>query len=450
MEKSNNELKKNKKKTSSKKVATSESKNTADKKPNRLSVFTKVLIGIMIVVSIGIYFGIKALIITVKYWEYTDKMETYGFAKLYNNEKATSIQKVSNAELIKVTVGTINNIKDISNIYYLTDKSKPDSQNWYNYSLYAGINDSITEKELDVRATYIDAVVITTNVLEGVLGEVKPSELKMSEKRLKQYTEAEQIAIAKAVTLGIIQNKNSALSNSKIVKGELNKLLIEIIEENALMYYKNKGNSDEKVEIVTDKKQMPENYKEYPYIISSIPKEIYELDYEVKWEPSFKTPKHTYKLMGYLYGQIDDMVVNYFRSILNVDYKTITNEKFLYSIGSLMTYKMNTNDVKKYVQYVKDNKITLQGEATPLLPIMYSNGEQYIIRTKITFKVINSDTEYNLLFGDESRKVKYNGNEITMYVDLPTGMTFNSNSLLISKACLARHIVKPTEQVVIE
>lgn len=427
------------------------SKTSTKKRSNRISIFTILLILVIIAVSIGIYFGVRALVITLKYKQYTDKMNTYGFSELYDNDKATATDKVTNAELLKVVMGSLNNAKDVSQVYYLADKNLSENKNWYNYSLYLGVNNVITEKELDMQATKDSAVMLLVSVLESYLRkDINQTKLDVSDKKLAEYTKEEQEIISKAVTLGIIKNKSSELSDKEIIKGELNKLVIEAVEKNAIIYYKNTSSDKDSVTIVTDKYKMPENYKEYPYIVSNISKDIYEIDYKVRTQSSFKTPVQVYKKMGYLYGQTDELIVKYFNSILNIDYSMLTAINFLDSIGKIVTYKITEQDVQDYVQYVKNNKIKLEGKATPLLPIMYDNGEEYVVRTKITFKVLSSDTQKNLLFGDEKNNVTYNGKEFTMYVDLPMGMTFNSNSLLIKINCLAQNLIKPTNTVVVE
>ena len=208
--------------------------------------------------------------------------------------------------------------------------------------------------------------------------------------------------------------------------------------------------SNEVVNIVTKKSEMPKNYKEYPYIIDSIDKDIYELDYKIMTKSKFQLPKEVYKQLGNLYGQTDFRMTEHFNTLLNIDYSTITVDDFLEKINHYSAYYLEKQDVEEYVEYVKNNKIKLEGSATPLLPIIYNNGDSYQIRTKITFKVLNSDTEYNLLFGDQNSKVKYNSKEITMYVDVLMGMTFNSRSLLVENKCLAQNIAQKTPMVVVE
>ena len=426
-------------------------------KPKEVSLFTILFVIILLAAFVGIYFGVRYLVITLKYSSYTDKMIHYGYNELYDNHKATATQNVTNAELIKVIIGSIENNKDIYNLYYKANKNITEDNNWLAYADYLGVNSGITISELEKNATTIDAVMLLVKTLESIEGiGLSKTTLKMSDSKLSKFTKDEQALISKAVTLGVIKNKNSSLSDNNIIKGELNKLVISVIETYATMHYdKTVVNENgeivrQNISIVTDKEKLPENHKDYPYIVDNIEKEVYEYDYNILTKRTYKNPKQTYQVMGYLYGQTSDLIVRYFNKILNVDYATITTLNFLESITHDVAYLLDEQDVKTYVDYVKENKIKIQGEATPLLPIMYNNGEQYVVRTKITFNVLNSNTQYNLLFGDENNSVKYNSQQITMYVDVPMGTTLNSNSLLVYVDCLARHIPNSNAMVLLE
>ena len=72
-------------------------------------------------------------------------------------------------------------------------------------------------------------------------------------------------------------------------------------------------------------------------------------------------------------------------------YNNITTQTFLNSIANHITYKLAEDDVNDYVKYVKDNKIKLEGKATPLLPIIYNNGNQYVVRCKIEFNILTTE-----------------------------------------------------------
>ena len=413
------------------------------------------LILLLIVIVVVIVYGIRCLSITLQYRQYTEKMYTYGFAELYNDKKATATDKVTNEEMLKIILAAVSGSKNINELYYSNEIEEEDS--WLYFATNLGYTKKITKENLQEKASKIDAVIIATRTVEGILGkELQQPELKMSKSKLAKFTIEEQQVIAKAVSMGIINNKNSSLSSKAMLKGELNKLAVTIIEKYSTIYYKNVSYNEfgqlqvQDVNIVTDVDKMPENYKQYPYIIDSIPNEIYEYDFNIISESNSQSPKTVYKYMGDLYSQIAELLVTHFNKILNVDYKTINTQGFLDEIQGTLTYEIAQDDVKEYVDYVKVNKIQLSGHAEPLLPIIYCNGEQYIVRTKLTFNVLNSNTEYNLLFGDEDHKIKYNGKEITMYVDVPMGMTLNSWSLRANVVCFANSLLENSTSVVVE
>lgn len=421
--------------------------NKSNKQPAQISIFTILFVLLIIAAAAGIYMGVKALVITLKYKSYTDKMYTYGYNEFYENNKATAVQSVSNGEMLSAILGSLTNTKNVENVYYLADANSTEQLNWYNYSNYLGVNDVVNKGQLSEKASKINSAMILVRMIEGYLNvEIEKADLEMKENILNGYSKEQQEIIAKAVTLGLIKNKTSDIKNKEIIKGELNKYIIDTVEKYATIHYF----SNDKVNIVTKKSEMPENYKEYPYIIDSIDNNIYELDYKVMTKSNFKTPKEVYKQMGDLYGQTDYRMVEYFDTLLNVDYETITVETFLENVNYYSEYTLHAQDVEQYVKYVKNNKIKLQGNAVPLLPIIYNNGEHYQIRTKITFRVLSSDTEYNLLFGDENNKVKYNSKEITIYVDVPMGITFNSRTLLVQNVCFAKYLSQKTSAVVVE
>lgn len=416
------------------------------KKQKEISIFTLLFLALILAVIVGIYFVVKHLVTTLKYKEYETKMNTYGYNEFYDNKEATSTEYVTNKEAIKVIIGSIANDKKVSSMYYLYDNAISEDKNWYNYASYLHIKNVDKFSDLEESTKKLDAILFAVDTLESVAGEeVEKAELKISERKLEKLSVEEQELVAKAVSLELLKNKNSALKNNKILKGELNKIVITLVEKFVTMQKFSDG-----VNVVTDKKDMPENYEDYPYILDNASKEVYEMDFQVLTQSTYKSPKETFKVMSYLYGQTHELIVDYFNQILNVDYTTITVDDFLNRIQNSVIYKLYEEDVEDYVNYVKENKIKLEGSATPILPIMYNNGEQFIVRTRIKFKVLNSNTQNNLLFGDENSKVKYNGQEIDIYVDVPLGTTLNSDSQRIYVSTLANHLSNQTSMVTVE
>lgn len=427
-------------------------------KDKQISIFSIIFVVLIIAVIVGLYIGIRNLIITLKYKEYTEKMNTYGYNVLYENQKATAVQKFTNMEMLQVVTGSIRNMKVLDSSY-----NKDGVDDWKTYLKDLGMLTEEYEKKLKDRATKIDVAIYAVNVIETFLDEtIEPTELKMSDKKLAKYTADEKTYIAKAVTLGLIKNNNSALSNKKLVKGELNKITIELVEKYSTLYYKAEETGGK---LVLDNNKKPSNYKEYPYIVDNIPNEIYELPHDIVNESKYYNALYMYKYYSDLYGQIDQKITEYFDTILNVDYAKIDTEEFLENLNANVVYRLEEEDVAEYIKYVKDNKIKLEGKAEVLLPIAYGDGEQYRVRTKLTFKVLNSNTDTNLLFGDgpdkvdydvaglpsyKKQNIKYDADEIIMYVDVTCAPLLNANTLNVYVSCQAESMCKQNTSVILE
>ena len=417
----------------------------------RPSIFTIILCIIAVFVVIGIIILIKNIIINVKYQYYTDKMYEYGYETFYNNKKTTQTEPVTNEELLRVVLGSIKNTENIDEIYYSENNTMADNEKWYNAATVLEFNTTIKKEDLQNGAKKIDAVIYTTNIVEKLLGKsIEKTTLNITKSKLSNFSDTDIDTISKAITLGLIENKSSSLKDSKLIKGELNKLVITIVEKYSTIYFANQkssGNNTNVGNIVTDKEKMPKSYNDYPYIVDNIDKEIYDIELKYATPSNKETPKESYKAVGSLYMQIDEIIERYFTGILNIDYNNISYNNFLKSIDSSVIEYLDEEDVKEYVDYVKQNKIKIEGKGAALLPIIYYTGEEYIVRCKINFKVLNSDTNENLLFGDKN--VKYGSNEIEMYVDLPMGITINSRSMLVNLACLADKMVLNNNNVII-
>lgn len=397
------------------------------------------------------------LIQSISYSSYTKKMNYYGYNELYTNKKATAFQKVTNIDMLRVIIGSLNNVTDIKEIALVPELDKiTEDEAWYETAKVIGLASNIESKDLKKKANEMDAVISIVKVLEAMLDiKIETTKLNISEKKLKDYSNTDREYISKAVTIGLIENKDSEVSNSSIIKGKLNKLIIQVVSKYATLHPSTttidaSGNVVKNdVYLVTEKEQLPKNDDEYPYIVSNIEKEVYEMEFNIVNKKNFKEPKEVYKTMGKLYGQISEIISNYFDTLLNVDYNNINERDFAEKLNRSSINYISKNDVLDYVGYVKKNKIILKGQAEPLLPIIYDNGEGYVVRTKIEFEVLNSETDKNLLYKDSVVGVQYKGKKIVMYVDLPMGITLNSNSLLVNVTCNANNMVKTNENVIV-
>lgn len=378
---------------------------------NRKSVYTYVILTVLIlVIIVALYFLINVIVSSIKYGKYKSKMEYYQYAEMYNNKKANTMQNVTKSELVKLVICVFSNDTEVPEEY--SNKALYKNQPFVKYAETLGVvlKDEITENNESSKATLKEAYRYINYLYEG-------------------------------------ETYNTE-SGKKLTKGMLNKLLVEIIEKYKTVYYDNESD----VKIVSKKSDIPKNYEIYPYIIDSIPNEIYEIDFKIKDQNEYVNPRDMFKSDRYLYSNIDEMVTKYFNSILNVDYEKISDETFADSLYNLTVYGVSKEDVASYVKYVKDNKIKLEGSAKCLLPIIYGNGENAVVRLKINFKVINSNTNKNILFGDEytNNNITYKGKSFEMYSDMEIGLLLNSHNKRMYIKSIAKNLVKENTDIIIE
>ena len=418
---------------------------------SKFIIIAFILIVLIIVITIVV---IKKAEEASKYKYYTDKMYEYGYNELYNNKKATYCESVTNIEAIKVIVGALNNKLDIDKIYTVSKEYENEDEKWFEYWENIAYDTMVEKEDLKLKAKKMDVLIMLIDSVEKFLiDRINTTNIDFND---EMYTSSEIDTISKAVTLGLIKNNHKDLKNENITKGMLNKYIIEIVEMYSTRYYAKivvDGNGNiarQNINIVKDENKMPSNYEIYPYIIDKIDKDIYEIELKNVSLDDALNPKETYNLMGELYMQTHELIENYFDAVLNVNYETISISSFKDLLNNYVLYELDEQDVEEYVKYVKANKIKLKGKATPLIPILYYDGNMFRVRTKITFEVINSDTSYNLIFGDEKENIEYYGEYFDFYVDLPLSMTSDSYSLLVKIECMAENIVKLNSNIKVE
>ena len=386
-------------------------KGNKSKKTNRkVSLYSVIiLIVILAVIIYGIYALVSGVYYYFKYDKYEDKMIQYGLNDLYNNNEASTRQNVTNSEMVKVVVGSILGTKDVSGLVYMENSKSYENEEFVKYAESVGIIEkgSITKENESDKARY------------------------------GQTTETVYNAIKVILKSDDIDIKDNGKSNLK--KGQLNKLVIETVEKYNTLY---KG-SIEGTKIVTDEDKLPKNYEEYPYIIDSIPTEVYEMELQCLSEERFMNPKKEYEKRGEVYSQIDSYLTKYYNQILNVDYETINEQEFFNNIKDIVYYEYTNDSMHDYIEYVKEHKIKLKGKIIPYLPIIYYDGEVNRVRAKIEFEVLSSNTDKNLLLPDifNGDNIKYEGKKFEFYIDIPMGAMLGATSLRVTIESLPRNII---------
>ena len=267
-------------------------------------------------------------------------------------------------------------------------------------------------------------------------------------------------AIKDAINNGVIKNSNSKFDgDKKINKGALNKLIIDYVESASILAPKGQTIRQEEFD-------MPKNEKEYPYILEDISNEVYEMEKYKFDETSYKNSIELYDSFKDYYIAVQRKVENYYNTVLNVDYQTITVDTFKEGIYADITeFEDGTKDVdipelssedlvqiEKYVEYVKNNKIKITGTAKVQMPIIYFDGRVYRARTKLEYNIENTDTLNNILFLDlenGDNTYSYNRGQNTEYIDVPFTKTFGDLYLEFTqiKKCVVGNIQEDLEYV---
>lgn len=404
---------------------------------------------------IGLFALVKYFVMQYKYSYYTERMEWFGYDRLYDNESAKITEKVLSDEIAKMVTGVLYNQTDKefakTRLYGDLLKITDVNESWV---AFAKVIPLMTAQEI-VMGESASKLQVASLIVEGIENiydrEIEITE-QYKEKYREDYTEDELNVIDKAISLGILKNSKRDVNKVGIVKGELNKMLITVAEQYSMMYYNSRYLKDGEVSIVTDKSKLPKNADKYPYIVDNISNDIYEIEMSGMLSEIGETPKEVYDIYGDVYDIVEENIVEFFNIVLNVDYRTIDVETFIEALNPYVSYDINSKvadeymyreSIENYVKYVKENEIILSGKVTPLLPIIYSNGMLHFARCKLEFEVVNSKTDKNLLLWDND--TTYNGKNINVLSDVVVTPTISSKAFRVfTGISLTEYIVLDT------
>ena len=203
-------------------------------------------------------------------------------------------------------------------------------------------------------------------------------------------------------------------------------MLIKYIEKFNLL---TSGKSD----LVLEEDKGPSNKQEYPYILKEVPNEVYEQPYVESQGKDACNSLEYYKIRKEYFNITAKICESYYNEILNIDYKTISYENLKEKLKDLVVGSLKEEQLKKYIEYVKNNKIVLKGKATVQMPCIYYDGLENIVRTKLEFEIVESNTNENILYMDlleEDQKKVYNNSNL-IYIDARLGYVINSDKTYI-------------------
>ncbi len=394
-------------------VKNSKEKNKV-KKDRHISKIWFILLAILVIAIPGIIWIISELSIDyTPYESYFNTMDIYGFNTIYDNESAKMSEKVNYAEAVKLILSTVLQIDDLPK--YIQEEESYKDENWIEFaqSLEFVSNSEEMQKEYSKHISYIDCISLLAKAKSSLLEEELTTSVTPNFSDFDEYTNEEQIAIKDMVANKIIDNSSEKLNAKKDVrKAYLNQMIVNFVRQYNLITV-----NGAKLNINPEKS--PSNEESYPYILSNVSKNVYEMSFYIKNPDKFISPKNLFKDQRKNYKVIDEKVSSYFDTILNVDYEKINAEMFNLLLEESLLYKPDMRKLNDYIEYVKKNKIKMSGEANVIFPVVYYDGEDYRVRVKVTYKLESSDDLTNVVYLDDNSKKTYEIGEHSMYLEVP-------------------------------
>lgn len=396
---------------------------------------------ILIVIGIFIYFNFFK---EIKNSEFEEKINIYGLNKIYNNQSSKPNENVTKIEAIKLVIAATNNTLNFDSVTLGYEGNEEEKILQYAYKSGIVSTEEVDKNNCKSKAKIIDLIKYISRAKYYIL---KKDYLEMDNILLKdyeKYNEEEKIYISDLLAKEIIENNDYKLNaNSNLKKHLCNKYIVNYINKMNLLF-----SSDN---LVTESDKLPENANEYPYIISGVEKEVYEQNYIIDNKDNFLNPSEFYTYRKDYYDLTIKRAEEYYNAILNVSYETINYNDMYNKLESLVTGKVNEKQLKDYIEYVKNNKIVIEGTAKAQVPCIYNDGGSCRIRMLLNFDIKNSLTRSDILYMDLSTNSKknYGKNNYNIYIDAVMGYVLGSEQVYVTQKSVSSMLLDMSKDEIV-
>jgi hypothetical protein len=330
---------------------------------------------------------------TNSYANYEAKMNALALNNFYSNKTAKSDEYVTKTEALKMAVAVTVNIYNINNIAKPSNEY-PDAT-WTGFAEDWKITDEdITANNYNEKVKYIDVITYFERCKKFFLDKLMVKDTDVKFKDISKYSSEQQGAVKDMVANGILTILPDNLNgNDYATKAQVNEIAVN---------YAQKYNTIalEGDVINTDPGKMPLNAVIYPYILSNVDNKVYDTLIQEYFYRDYRSPLEVYQTRSGNFDQISYVIERYFDCLLNVDYRTITEDDMFSVLNDTVIDGYKMPRIKEYVQYVKDNEIIIEGKAKFQAPILYWTGLNYRPRVRLEFEIKHSKTKENVLFLD--------------------------------------------------
>lgn len=149
--------------------------------------------------------------------------------------------------------------------------------------------------------------------------------------------------------------------------------------------------------------KLPGNAGDWAYVLADTPNAVYTMGYRKQLdEGKERVPAAEAFLDPNLNRDTLDKwaskIRHYYDLVFSVDYRTIDPSTWWQAFEPYMNPStLDSVTRTQYAEWVVSNGIKLEGWAEPEPSMTYWQDGQYVMRTKVTFKIIESDTGYGAL-----------------------------------------------------
>ncbi len=152
--------------------------------------------------------------------------------------------------------------------------------------------------------------------------------------------------------------------------------------------------------------RLPQNAKDFPYLLKKYDNEFYELKYVDGNRERFLSPRDIYAQRPAISKQYLDRMMDalkeHYMMILNADYKQMTDpDDWAIRLFSLRSQGVNQTEAiasnKRYAKWVIANQIRMKGEFDPEPSMIYFSGNEYYVRCSFSIEVLAFRENKNVL-----------------------------------------------------
>lgn len=341
---------------------------------------------------------------------YDEKIDLFGFSKIYE-ECGDEITKI---EALKINFLISKNSTSIEEAFDKNYKYTDEDFISKNYIYSNKLKNVISEINKDEKITVADELYALYLIEKGRYKDVNDSN-KITLENINDYEEGKKVAIQTMYDNGIIEKEDF----EQVLTKEKSK---EIMVKYIYTYKTMCRNLD--YEFLKDETNVTSLYK-LPFYPNSN-QDAYNIEIKKAEISDYKEPTEIISETFSKYNSINKATKEFLNIVLNINYEDFEKEDFnideyYEKINKFSLF--SKSKIEEYVEYVKQNKIKIEGSGYAIIPVVYYSFGSYYVRAYIDFKISNSNINNNVLMQDikfinaESNEFE-KGKEYKGYIDL--------------------------------